>query len=326
MKATTRRRTKPRTKKGRNPGWAMVRRRIQDARAFASSIKVHKGTVAAGLAEELSPGLREGQTLPDYALTLELLASRVKGALAELTEVHSRYVSQTAVGNRLSTECDRITAREVYPQAVDLRRLIDAVFGKRKGAAIHGFHGRIPTWRDGLHEQLGTTLYLLESRQDKMPEPAVAGFVPQTEVWIRQVRSLIDRLGEHLSKLENADQLREGLCHGRNRAIETFDRVLAESRDAAAALFTLAGCDPRLIRNLRPYYQRRGLRHWARQAREKRRQARASAVTAAAGGDPVVGGERGGWVFSGPADAVSWALPRRNRLLDAVSRTFSRRR
>ncbi len=99
----------------------MVTQRKKHAKDLTASVAAYKGKIASRLAKRLSPGLRgETETMPDHALTLDLVSRSVEAARDELVHVHERYVRQTALCNRLSERCNRLAAKEVYPRAVGL--------------------------------------------------------------------------------------------------------------------------------------------------------------------------------------------------------------
>lgn len=289
-KAPRKHRRAKKRKKGRDAGSKMFMRRVKDARAFASSIEVHAETVATAIHERLTPVLRaEGEAVPDHGMTLELVARSVQAALEALRHDHHGYVEQTARCNRLSSDCDRIARQEVYPQAVCLRRLLEAHFGKRESRVLHAFRGRIPNWRDGLREQVGHTLDLLRGAGSTLPEPTVAGARADLAGWIRLIEGPYEALIEELDELTAQNCQREALGDRRRAAMKTFDETLHESRAVAEALFSLAGCPKRFGKNMRAYYERRWLSRWARQRREARRQG-AGHSGVAAGGDRRRGG------------------------------------
>lgn len=68
----------------------MVRDQIDATRSFLSSIKTLKQKVADGYRELLEPELRNGEVLPDAALSLDLIGRSVERRLERLLDVNEQ--------------------------------------------------------------------------------------------------------------------------------------------------------------------------------------------------------------------------------------------
>ncbi len=122
----------------------MVTRRARDTTALVASIRVYKADVAAAFRERFGPVLGPGETLPDYELALELAGRSVQRAFDRLDELDDRQFFAKSRRAVAACEVERLAKKELYPQAVGVRRQIDDAFGRQAGAEIHGFSGRTP--------------------------------------------------------------------------------------------------------------------------------------------------------------------------------------
>ena len=118
----TRRKQPKGFKTGRGAPSLMVTHRIEDVTALRSSIDVYKAAVGERFGERLSPRLREGETLPDQGLMLDLVARSVEEALERLLDLDGRYRDRVRRCRTRRRECDEVARQEVYPRVVRLRR------------------------------------------------------------------------------------------------------------------------------------------------------------------------------------------------------------
>ena len=172
----------------------------------------------------------------------------------------------------------RLAREELYPEAVSVRRWIDAALGRKDGATLHTFTGKTPRNAEPLKLHVERAVKRLANPKHRLPARKTFGEGVDYEAWRR-------RLEAPYRKLAEADQLRRekerqvtNLGRDRKEAMEEFDAVYAEALRYAEAALRMAGLPEKSIRGLRPYYQRRRLSKSAR----KKRQARAGRKAAEA--------------------------------------------
>ncbi len=257
----------------------MVIHRIKDAMALASSVEAHKARLAAALGEQYSPQLLPGEELPDYVLALELAVRHVQTALRELIRHDDAVDIASAKYEILRREQNLLVRDEAYPCTVHVRGLIDLTFGRSKGAWVHGMKGRTRRSASPLRLQLERMVALLTGPDLQLPPPKNPHGVVDLEGWIRQLQPLSRKLvalnGEVVRRRDHA---LPALIGEKNAAMEAFDAAYRNALRQVAAAFAGAGLPAKVLKNLKPYYQRRRLE---RQARAKRR-ARAAASGAEA--------------------------------------------
>ncbi|MCP3963924.1 MAG: hypothetical protein GY719_39310 [bacterium] len=269
-KTPTARPRKRRRKRRRDAVSRMLTHRQKDMLELVASIRSYKGRVAEALRESLAPGLREGETLPDHEISLELIGRSVERAFDRLMKLDDEYDETKNQLTATRREVKRLVRKELYPQAVSVRRAIDSAFGKPRGALIHTFTGRTPRVPDRLTTHVQRALTRLRDPKRELPATRLPGELVDREGWIR-------RLDKPLRELVDAKKLRgrlesevESLHLWRQRTMNEFDTEFAEALAHVESTFRLAGLGDQLIKNLRPYYRRRRLRKRARQKRAAR--------------------------------------------------------
>jgi hypothetical protein len=288
--AATQPEKKPKARKKQRHSYSkMVSDRAKDTVALVSSIEAQKHKVHAGLCQRLAPGLADGEPMPDQARTLELVGASVIAALERLKEADDRYTLWSVYCQDLAAKCDRQAREEVYPRAVDVRRAIDAVFGKKVGWHLHSIQkGRIlrKPWRQ--REQIARMVLRLKDRKRPLPKPKSDGFTIDRDAWLKKLEPAFDGLETLMDQLESDKFERARLGGERQKAMDEYDRIAGESLRYVIAVFTMAGCDRRVVRELRAYYRRRRMSRQARQKRQERaaeREARPAESPAA--GEPA---------------------------------------
>ena len=255
--------------KGATPSKMFVRRR-GDAEALMSSIEIHKARVAEGLGERLAPELAEGEDLPDFALSLELVGRSVMSAFDRLREAEQHY-------KRLGVQCtvvrqtsEKLARHEVYPRVVSVRGLIDSHFGREKGRFVHGMAGKTLRKARRLHGQLGHLVWTLEEGRLELPAPLLAGVAARREVWLAEIKPGYEHLTELLDELLGLETEEQAALIARDRAMRAFDDVHGDARRMLEATFSFSGLAERLAHGLRSYVDRRRVVREARRKREAR--------------------------------------------------------
>lgn len=109
--------------------------------SLRSSVDTLKERVADGFRARLEDGLRDGEAVPDPTLALELAVRRAETALEALQKADHVYCGQSIDRRTLSEACDHVAREEVQPELVEVRRAIDARYGREAAHRIHRMEG-----------------------------------------------------------------------------------------------------------------------------------------------------------------------------------------
>ena len=257
-------------KSGRVKRSRMIRDRLSDGRTLCGSIRALSADVDRRVQERLAPHLGAGESMPDHALALELVARSLEQAMERLRAAEGEYCRQGTRCVRPRRECERFSRQELYPEVVKVRRALDMLFGKADGVAIHCMQG--PTRRKArrLEPQVQLMVLGLKDQLPKMALPGMGDLTSDRDKWLRMVEPGLEKLEELLHEL----QLLE---HGQNAALErkqeelaAYDAVYGEALGYVEGVYGLAGMGDRLVRHLRSYFQRRRLSREARRERKAR--------------------------------------------------------
>ena len=255
----------------------MVIHRIKDAMALVSSIESHRESLLEALAERYAPRLRDGEVLPDWGLELDLTVREVLETLKGLVERDDELERESVEHGLLRRKRDRLVSDDVYPRAVSVRGSIDLAFGRKRGRDIHLMEGRTDRTAWGLARQLRILVNRLANPEYELPAAKNPHVPIDREGWVRELRPRHDELVELNHSLSLSQKGLDIILHYKNEAMEAFDLAYGDGLRHIQVSFRRAGFDARILRNLRPYYQRRRLARRARKAREARAAAAASA-------------------------------------------------
>ena len=271
-----------RSRPGRPKGWRKslkhskaYHQRAADAEALKSSIKVFKERVTEGLSERLTPELAEGEALPDFGLSLELVGRSVESALERLRLAELDYLELGVRCAMVRRKSDQLARQEVYPRVVSVRRLIEGQFGKEDGRRIHGMAGKTRRKPRRLHGQLMYLVWALGSAsRGELPEPLFKCVTAKREEWLREIKPGYEQLTELLDELVQLEVGEQSAQIDKNAAMQAFDDAYGEARRLVEANFIFAGLGNRLTRWLRSNVHRRLLIREARRKREARAEGR----------------------------------------------------
>ncbi len=283
--------TPSRRRRGRAKGWrkggqyskAFIER-TRDTAALRSSVDVYKEKVATGLGQRLAPELAEGEVLPDFGLSLELLARSVESALERLRVAETEYLDRATDSAVTRRKSEKLARGELHPRVVAVRRLIESQCGRKEGRQIHGMKGRTLRKPGRLHDQMRHLAWALEAGRGELPAPLLESVASKREQWLGEIKPGYQRLTRLIEEQARL-QARENLAQvEKDQAIEEFDAAYGEGRRLLAANFSFAGLADKLTRLLRSYVHRRLLAREAGRKREARaegrvRQSWRSAVT-----------------------------------------------
>lgn len=265
---------RPTLRKGGGKKSVRVRRRIKAAGRLWGAIESNEALAAEGFRRRFTAELRAGEEVPDQALALELAGRSVMRALEELNQADKTYSGQCTRRHALNKACISVAREEVYPELVDVRRLMDAKFGRHKARFFHRIEGRTRRKPLALYPQLDRLVDLLENPKQAMPKPRRPGVKIDRQGWLDQLKPGYLKLKAMLEQLEQEEKREKHLRDDRDWQLESFDVVYAEALAFVRSVFCLAGISEREIWHLLPDVQRRRLRGKARQEREARAEGR----------------------------------------------------
>ncbi len=210
---------------------------------------------------------------------LELAARDLKAALRRLIELDDKVDYGEADRDLLRRERNAMAVDVLYPCAVSVRGEIDLACGREAGRHFHGMKGRTRRRAPLLLDQLRLLVLRLENPDRELPGRKNPHAGADRARWIHllvpRYRDLA-KLNAEVTRLR--DHAVPALIRDKNAAMETFDVAYGDALRLVTTAFRLARFELGLIKNLKPYYQRRRL---SRQARKKRL-ARAAATEAKA--------------------------------------------
>ncbi len=259
----------------------MVLHRTKDTMELVAAVRAYRERLAAAIGERYAPRLQRGESLPDYVLMLELAARDLTAALKRLIELDDR-VDYGEVGRDLRRlERNALAVEVLYPCAVSVRGEMDLAFGREAGRGFHGMRGKTRRRAPLLLAQLRQLVQCLEAPDCALPERRNPHVRVDRARWshllVPRYRELV-KLDAEVTRLR--DHVVPALILEKNAAMETFDSAYGDALRLVATIFRLARFDLGLIKNLKPYYQRRRLSALARKKREARAAASAGAKAA----------------------------------------------
>ncbi len=252
---------------------AMVVHRIEDAMSLVSSIDSYRERFAVRFDERYSRHLRPGETLPDHGLILELAVREMRAHLDLLSELDDQVAFARTDQVHLGMERTELVREELYPRTVAVRGEIDLAFGRQQGRLVHGMEGRTRRTAPALEAQLRRAVRRLADPERELPPPKNRHAVVDRRRWLRQLQPLYRELAALSKQLHLGEHAVPALTAEKNAAMAAFDLSYRDALSLAKSAFVAAGVGA-LIKNLKPYYQRRRLAAKAR----KKRQARAAAA------------------------------------------------
>ncbi len=237
---------------------------------LTSSVKSYKGKLAVAISERYAPQLQKGEALPDYVLMLELAVRDAQSALDRLVALDDE-VDDVAIELGLQrSERDRLVSEELFPRAVTVRQAIELAFGKERGSTFHGLKGRTRRKPAGLLRQVMRMLRRLTDPERELPAPKHRFVAIDRDRWRRQLQGPYQRLSQLEKSITRGGAELSSLVYFRKRAMEAFDVAYGDALRQVIVAFQLARFDSRMIKNLKPYYQRRRLSRKARKQRDAR--------------------------------------------------------
>ncbi len=118
-----------------------TKRTVEAAIRLGTLIDAHARDAGRQLGETLRPWLEDGETLPDYALALELPARMIAQAGRHLRECQNRLDEARSHDREARDRRDQ-TASALHRKLVEIRRLVASALGLRRTATLLGFEGK----------------------------------------------------------------------------------------------------------------------------------------------------------------------------------------
>ena len=147
--------------------------RVKSARAVAAAAETHAAKIAAGVAVELTPHLRAGETLPDTGLLARLIGRKIaadSAALVAADRAHEQELSDDAGPREDRDEA----AAKVRSVLVDLREAVESTYGAR-GLTLLGLEDAIAVDPSALATAGGSVQTTLKDATIQLPKPKRAG-------------------------------------------------------------------------------------------------------------------------------------------------------
>lgn len=113
---------------------------IETALRLGTLIESHAPDAGPQLGEWLRPWLREGETLPDFTLVLELPARMIAQAGHRVRESQAQ-LSESGNHENEARGCREQTAAVLRRKLMEIRQFLMALFGSRHTAKLLGFEG-----------------------------------------------------------------------------------------------------------------------------------------------------------------------------------------
>ncbi len=170
--------------------------RIKAAGKLVGAIEAQKARVAAGVQAKLADVLRDGETVPDLAPTLELLGRSVEVAIDLLVRADAVYCKQGNGRRMLNEACILVAREEVYPELVDVRRGLETRYGREAGRKLHRMEGNTRRKPKRQYPQLQKLVGMLRQLEEKggLPPPVRPGPFGELRGWLRQLEPGYEKL------------------------------------------------------------------------------------------------------------------------------------
>ncbi|MCP3956292.1 MAG: hypothetical protein GY719_00415 [bacterium] len=195
------------------------------ATRLGTLIDAHARDAGRQLGECLRPWLREGETLPDFTLVLQLPARMLRQAGQRLRR-HRDELDEARDREREARFRRDQTASALHRQLVAIRRILTSAFGSRRAATLLGIAGK--TARDSqtvlLLSQADSALERLrDPRKLAIPHPGW-NFDPVAAGGV--LEPLVAALSEARDQLDEIRQTRATRLEARNRARSEIARAV----------------------------------------------------------------------------------------------------
>lgn len=219
----------------------LVNVRQKAAVVFRSLVEANAAEIGKALEHRLREFLEEGETLPDVRLVLVLLGRMVAAAAARL--VRDQREHEYELGAGVVTRARRDTAAEVLRRRlVNVRALVAAFFGRRRGSEILGLEGGTAeaTRPNLLCRQAGTAANCLRKPELEVPGTKLH-LVLDPVVLAGDLEPDVEALSQALIDVERGERRARRTLAAKEEAMAELDFVQRASVSVMKGFFTLAG-------------------------------------------------------------------------------------
>lgn len=232
----------------------MVTNREKAVREVASAAREHAGRAAESIAARLAQELREGETVPNVPLFLELLSRLLARQADQLAASDEGHLGER--GLRSDIRSRRIAALSAVRKAlIDIRIAFDGAYGD--GATAKVFNLETVIGRDSqlaLRQAL-RVLARLDEGLPPLPPLRVAGFEGNPLEWTSTLRPAAQELGRILEEAATTKRHTQALLSVKHERLEKFDSAYAQTAQMVEAFFKFAEM-PDQARQVRPRARR----------------------------------------------------------------------
>ncbi len=221
-------------------------RRAKAAASLAAAVESQGREVAAGFEERVARVLREGETAPDVAHLMDVVARLVRLESRELVDVDEAATLEGMGTQRIRRECREALA-PVRAVIVAWRKRMVGIYGAQETASLLELKGRTPR----SVEDLDLLAEHLLRRLPVMELPEVGGVKVDPTAWAEELRPAYKRLRRASAALCGRQWGEENVLHAKARALEAFDGTYSLAVRLFEILYYLAG-QKFLAKRLRP--------------------------------------------------------------------------
>ncbi len=233
----------------------MVMKRAALCDRVTGAARVQGPEIGAGLGEFLSPGLGEGEVMPDQGATIQLYGRKLEGFRDAMVEADAAYLKQRAAFADLQLESQAPTGK-LKGSILSLRSTCKGLLGKESLRAL-GLDFKIASDPPGVLRQ-GEIIRerLMSSQGELTPERWVKGALAREELAselgqdIDQQQAMVDRLVEQRKVVDTAKVRKD-------QALQEFDRQFIPIARVLEATFRVAG-ETELADRIRPTVRQLG--------------------------------------------------------------------
>lgn len=226
--------------------------RQKEAQAVVAAGRTHQGELAARISERLTPVLKRGEKLPDFALVVELLSRDLEQATTELVKADDSYQRELSDDEAPRRERDAALAA-LADALVELREVLTGIYGAAvlKDAGFSQVTPRDPVLLVRFAGQVQRGL-----SEISLPAPRIKGAQLDVKATVADLGQRCVRLNSAVAAVTRETREAQAALSLRNEAQEHFDRGYTEVSTVLAGLLRLAG-QADLADRLRPSSIRR---------------------------------------------------------------------
>lgn len=228
--------------------------RSKSALAVSTAGRTHAAEVATALQEILSPALEAGESIPNVALLVELLARTLDTSahlMVKTDETHHLELSDDAAPRQARDE----STVELSDELVELREWIVGLYGAKEVEKF-GFTGSTPSDPVVLVRYTQNVIQAFQNISP-WPKPRRAGVTWDVNATVSKLLSLSSALENHIKSVAREAREAEASLQAKHNAMAEYDERFGQVATFLVGLFRLAGKQD-LADRIRPSSRRRG--------------------------------------------------------------------